>query len=388
MKPLTILHTIETSGPGGAENVLLAVAARLDRRRFRSLVLINDAGWLEDRLRELELPVLRAEWSHWYDFRLPRAIAAAVRREGVDLIHSHLPDQNFYACLASRLTHCPTVVTYHGAVELKDANTIRGKIKLRVVRHTAARVVVVCDHVRGMLREIGFPAEKLTRIYNGIDPERFAPGSADGELRRELGCGPQTKLVGMAANTRATKGHEFFLRAARLVVNCFPDTMFVISGDLHPTFAPPLFQLVEELGLQHCVRFLGFRSDVAQLLPQLDVFVLPSTSEGFPLVVLEAMACARAVVATRCGGTDEMLVDGESGVLVPVRDPGAIARSVCELLRYDGLRMTVGMTARQRVQREFSIDAMLQQYERLYQQCVGVKPLAVSAPLVAATGTE
>jgi glycosyltransferase involved in cell wall biosynthesis len=383
MKPLTILHTIETSGPGGAENVLLTLASRLDRNRFRPLVLINEPGWLEDHLHELELPVIRVEWKRWYDFRLPRAIAAVVRREGVNLIHSHLPDQNFYSCLAARLVRCPTIVTYHGAVELKDARTLRGKLKLRVVRQTAAAVVVVCEHVRQMLREIGFPAEKLIRIYNGVDLERFTPENAGGELRRELGCGARTRLVGMVANVRTTKGHEFFLRAARLVADRFPDTMFVISGDPHPTLSPPLFDLVNELGLQSCVRFLGYRSDVARWLPQLDAFVLPSTSEGFPLVVLEAMACARAVVATRCGGTDEMLVDNLSGLLVPVRDPEAIARGICELLCDDGRRTAMGVAARRHLQREFSIDAMLQQYERLYQQCVEAAPLTVGAPLAA-----
>jgi glycosyltransferase involved in cell wall biosynthesis len=187
----------------------------------------------------------------------------------------------------------------------------------------------------------------------------------------------------MVANVCTTKGHEFFLRAARLVADRFPDTMFVISGDPHPTLSPPLFDLVNELGLQSCVRFLGYRSDVAQWLPQLDAFVLPSTSEGFPLVVLEAMACARAVVATRCGGTDEMLVDNLSGLLVPVRDPEAIARGICELLCDDGRRTAMGVAARRHLQREFSVDAMLQKYERLYQQCVEAAPLTVGAPLAA-----
>ncbi len=368
MKKLNILHTIETSGPGGAENVLLLLVAGLDPERFRSVVVINEPGWLEDRLHELGLPTVRVQWNKWWDFRLPRALARMVEEEQIDLIHSHLPDQNFYACLASRLSGCPTIVTYHGPVELSDSGTLRGWLKLQLVKRTARKVVVVCDFVRDMLKNIGFPDGKLCRIYNGIETSRFAAADC-GVLRRELNCPPETVIVGMVANVRAPKGHEYFIRAARLIADQHPNTFFVISGDLHDTLAPPLFKLVNDLGLQESLRFLGFREDVPRILTDIDIFVLPSTSEGFPLVLLEAMACAKPVVATRCGGAGEVVADGRTGFMVPVADAPAIAARVIELLNQKDKRASMGKAAKKDIQRGFSVQAMVANYERLYESC-------------------
>lgn len=366
MKKLNILHTIETSGPGGAENVLLLLVRRLDPERFRSVVVINEPGWLEDQLRELGLPTVRVTWKSWCDFRLPRALARLVRERKIDLIHSHLPDQNFYACLASRLSGCPTIVTYHGPVELSDAGTFRGWLKLQLVKRTASKVVVVCDYVRDMLKNIGFPEGSLCRIYNGIDTSRFA-AVGTGELRRELNIPPATLLIGMVGNVRAPKGHEYFIRAARLIADQHPNTFFVISGDLHKTLAPPLFKLVSDLGLQDRIKFLGFREDVPRILTDLDIFVLPSTSEGFPLVVLEAMACAKPVVATRCGGAGEVVDDGRTGFMVPVADAPAIASRVGELLNQRERSASMGKAAKLRIESEFSVEGMVANYERLYE---------------------
>jgi len=384
MKRLNILHTIETSGPGGAENVLLFLASRLNPERFRSMVVINEPGWLEDRLRDLGLPTVRVQWNKWWDFRLPRALARMVEDEQIDLIHSHLPDQNFYACLASRLSRCPAIVTYHGPVELSDSGTLRGWSKLQVVKRTARKVVVVCDFVRDMLKDVGFPEGKIHRIYNGIETSRFN-AVAGGALRRELNSSPDTVLIGMVANVRAPKGHEYFIRAARLIADQYPNTFFVISGDLHKTLAPPLFKLVSDLGLQDRLRFLGYRTDIPLILTDLDIFVLPSTSEGFPLVVLEAMACAKPVVATRCGGAAEVVDDGCTGFMVPVADAPAIASRVIELLNQKEKSASMGQAAKQLIEREFSVQGMVANYERLYESCIAAPNVNVrdSSPVCA-----
>jgi glycosyltransferase involved in cell wall biosynthesis len=368
MKPLTILHTIETSGPGGAENVLLTLALGLDPASFRSIVVINDPGWLEERLNELNLPTHRIAWRRWYDLKLPRALARLVREEGVDVIHSHLPDQNFYSSIAARLTGCPSIVTYHGPVELKNSKLLREKLKLGLVKSTASAVTVVCDRVREMLLEIDFPSAKLERIYNGIDLSRYQYRN-DGRLRRELGIGPEAPIIGMVANIRAPKGHEFFIRAARIVADRYPRATFVISGDSHDTLAPPLFQLACDLGMHERIKFLGFRRDVPNLLAEMDLFVLPSTSEGFPLVVLEAMASGKPVIATRCGGVQEMIQDGVDGLLVPISDAAAIAEKICLLLGEPLRAQALAAAARQSVREKFSVEGMIAGYQALYERC-------------------
>ena len=292
-------------------------------------------------------------------------MADVVRRDHVDLIHSHLPDHNFYSCLAGRWTNRPTIATYHGAVELTRQIRTRDAFKRWVVQKTANKVVVVCDHVGQMLKDAGFPAEKIVRIYNGIQASDFA-GSASGRLREELGCSQDAKLVGTIANIRQSKGYEYFIPAARIVANSHSNVMFVAVGDDNEQIGPGLHSLVNKLDLQNNFRFLGFRSDIPQILKQLDVFVLSSTSEGFPLVVLEAMAAGKPVVVTRCGGPEEVIEDGHEGFLVLPGDPEALAGKVSDLLKDPQLGATLGANGRSKGAKQFSLQEMVKEHERLY----------------------
>jgi glycosyltransferase involved in cell wall biosynthesis len=370
MKPLTILHTIETAGPGGAETVVLNLASRLDSRRFRSIALLPREDWLAERLRERGVPTFCVESKAWHDFRLPMGMARLIRREHVDVIHSHLPGQNFYSCAVGRLAGCKVIATYHGAIELAQSEGWRGTIQLGTVRRTANAVVVVCDFVGDMLRNIGFPAAKLVRIYNGISVDRFQVGS-DGRLRRELGLTNGTKIVGTVANLRQSKGYHFFVQAARKVLDATPDTRFVAVGDLDAELEKPARELIGRLNLQDRFIFLGFRKDVPELLSELDIFVLPSTSEGFPLVALEAMAAGRPSVLTRCGGPQEVVDDGVTGYLVPPGDSGALADKICELLNNPERAVTFAKNARTKVESTFTIEKMIQDYEALYERVSG-----------------
>jgi glycosyltransferase involved in cell wall biosynthesis len=369
VKRFTILHTIETGGPGGAETVLLETASRLDPGRFRSLVVLAEDGWLRQQLLARGVHTVLVQWKAWYDFRLPRSMADLVRREKVDVIHSHLPGQNFYSCVVGRWTGCRTIVTYHGAVELERARRARDSFKLWFVRRSADAVVVVCDHVKRKLQQCHFPSEKIERIYNGIDTTRFT-GSANGRLRAELGYGKQTQLVGMVANIRQTKGYEYFIRAARKVVDAHPDAVFLAIGDDQEQMGAGMLPLIDSLGLGSHFRFLGFRSDVPAVLSELDVFVLSSTSEGFPLVVLEAMAAGKPVVVTRCGGPEEVVEDGREGFLVPPTDVEALASKIGVILRDPWLGAMLGVNGRIKVSAHFSLEKMVKDHEALYARCL------------------
>ena len=369
MKPRTILHTIETGGPGGAETVLLQLATHLDPARFRSVVLISQDGWLNGQLHARGIPTTLVDCKAWYDLRLPRAMIALIRQEKVDLIHSHLPDQNFYSCLVGALTRRRPIVTYHGPIELTRARRRRQALKLQVVRRLAAAVVVVCDYVERLLRGVSFPPEKIVRIYNGIESSRFSALS-NGTFRKSLGYGEEIRLVGMVANIRQSKGYEYFVQAARIVADTIPQTRFFAVGDVDEKFGGGLRKLVEQLNLGGRFLFLGFRNDIPEILSDLDVFVLSSTSEGFPLVVLEAMAAGKPVVVTRCGGPEEVVEDGRDGFLVPPTNPEKLAARIIDLLSNPGLAATLGQRARDKVARQFSLERMVRQYEALYERCM------------------
>ena len=367
MKKLTILHTIETAGPGGAETVVLNLASRLDSDRFQSIALLPREDWLSERLRECGVLTFIVNSKAWYDFRLPVAMARLIRREHVDLVHSHLPGQNFYSCAVGRLVGCKVIATYHGAIELTQTKGLRGAIQLGYVRRSADSVVVVCDYVGAMLQGIGFPASKIVRIYNGIDVDRFQI-RGDGRLKEQLGLSNGTKIVGTVANLRQSKGYQFFVEAARKVIDAKPDVRFVAVGDIDPVLAKPVKELIARLDLQDHFVLLGFRRDVPELLSEFDVFVLPSVSEGFPLVALEAMASARPSVLTRSGGPQEIVDDGLTGYLVPPADSNALADKICEFLDNPDHAVVCARNARAKVQNTFAMDKMIQHYEQLYER--------------------
>ena len=367
VRPHTILHTIETGGPGGAETVVFNLATQLDRKAFRSIALLPKGPWLNPKLRESGVPLYEVDWHAWYDLRGPLEMARIIRREKVDLIHSHLPGQNFYSCLAGVLTGRKTLVTYHGPVELSDAKSMKGAFRLWFVRKTAAGVIVVCNLMGEKLKEIGFSSRDIVRIYNGIDTARFE-GRNDQHLRKALGFGDATKLVGMIANVRQSKGYDNFVRAARKVLDQWPDVRFLAVGDVDPVIAEPVFRLVKELALEDKFVFLGFREDIAEILGELDIFVLASSSEGFPLATLEAMAAGKAMVVTRCGGPQEVVDHGRTGFLVPPADPDSLATKICELLSNESQARAFGDNARAKVNREFTLDAMINHYEHLYKR--------------------
>jgi len=369
LRQYTILHTIEGGGPGGAETVLFQLASNLDPSRFRSLVLLSSDDWLRKQLVAQRIRTILVDSRSWYDFRLPRAMTKLIRQEKVDLIHSHLPDQNFYGCLAARLTARKIIVTYHGTPGLFTKARLRSAIKRWTVRNVATSVVVVSDFLRRLLEDSGFPAQKIVRIYNGVNMNLFVPG-ASGRLRKELGLAENARLIGMVANLRESKGYEYFVQAARQVADCIPEARFLAVGERDEGIAKHLESLLLRLNLADRFFLLGFRPDVAEILNDLDVFVLSSVSEGLSIATIEAMAVGKPVVITRSGGPEEVVEDGHTGVLVPPADPKSLASKICDLLRNPELAATLSRNARAEVESKFSLTKMVEEYESLYERCL------------------
>lgn len=365
MKTYTVLHTIESGGPGGAETVVLNLATRLDPKRFRSIVLLPEGPWLNPRLKACGIPVIEVSWRSWWDLRGPWAMIRAVRDNKVDLIHSHLPGQNFYSCIVGCLTRTKTVVTYHGPVELEWSRNVKGRIRLWFVRTVADRVIVVCNMVKQLLIGLGFQAGRISLVYNGIERAEVSQPSPRSILE-ELDLGKTHKLVGMVANVRQSKGYEFYIKACAEVCRGDHNVTFLAIGDLNEELAAPIKALHAQLSLGERFRFLGFRSDVARIVSELDIFVLASTSEGMPLSILEAMAAGRPIVATHCGGIPEMIDHGYSGWLVPPGDSHALAKAIARMLTDEALSERLGRQARSRFAGQFTLAGMIQRYENLY----------------------
>jgi glycosyltransferase involved in cell wall biosynthesis len=228
-------------------------------------------------------------------------------------------------------------------------------------------VVAVSTSTRDALVDFGLPAEKITLIQNGVDTAAYSPGRAE-DLRTQLGLRPDDLLIGAVGNIRAPKAYEVLLKSAKLVLGECPRAFFVIVGEGNEAALRPLLRLRADLKIDERVKFIGFRRSEAALYWNFDVFVSSSRSEGLSLAFLEAMASGRPIVATRSGGPQEAVVEGQSGILVPIEDPPSLAAALIQVLTDASLATRLGAAARQHVVDNFSLEATVCKYEALYRR--------------------
>ncbi|MBI3291371.1 MAG: glycosyltransferase, partial [Elusimicrobia bacterium] len=238
----------------------------------------------------------------------------------------------------------------------------------------ADRIIAVSDAVRRVLLKGGVSGERVVIIPDGVVSESPAADRTDGvtfpsgSLRTMLGVAPETSVVGIVAALAPHKDYPTFLRAAERVADQIPSVHFVIVGEGH--LRSTLEAEASRRGLASRVHFLGFREDTRPLMIAFDVVVLSSKEEGLGSVLLEAMALGKPIAATTAGGIPEVVADGKTGLLVPPRDPQALADVILRLLRDSTLREQLGEAARIAVQR-FSVDRMVDATERVYAEILG-----------------
>ncbi len=357
-----IAQLIETGGPGGAERVLVNLTRALNTcpDTTASVVLLKE-GWLAQELRRYDVEPnvlwLQRALDPLFLHRLKRSLAA----QAIDLIHAHEFTMNVYGAVAGRWASIPVVATVHGKNYYAEAG--RRVQAMRVAARLGARVVAVSADIQAFLEDeldIG-PVEV---IANGIDVGRYR-GADPSRGRRLLGVPDQAFVVGAVGNLYAVKGHRTLLEAVALLDD--PTVHVVIAG--RGEEEEPLRRRAETLGLVDRLHLLGFRDDVPDFLCGFDVYALPSHSEGQSLALIEAMAARLPIVASRVGGNPEIVVDGESGLLLPAEDAPAWAHALGILKNSPERRAALARAAAARALECFSLQAMVGAYRRLYAEC-------------------
>jgi glycosyltransferase involved in cell wall biosynthesis len=310
---------------GGAENAMFMLLESLDRDEWRPTLLLEDAPGTEplaERAAALDVPLLRVAPMPLGPAgarRVP-ALARLLRRERPDLFHAHMssPVACKWGLAAAVAARVPAVLgtVQVGGYEPPDRSAYW---QLRALAQGVDRYLAVSrDIARELVEQLGWPEAKVEVSYNAVDLRRIEATAPPG-LREQLGAGETRPLVLTPARLDAQKGHRTLFEAIAQV----PDAVFVLAGE--GPEREPLETLAAQLGIGDRVRFLGRREDVPQLLAACDVFALPSLYEGSSLAVLEAMAAGAPVVSSAIAGTDELIEDGSSGLLVPPGDSEALA---------------------------------------------------------------
>jgi glycosyltransferase involved in cell wall biosynthesis len=369
---------------GGAENAMFMLLESLDREEWRPTLLLDDAPGVEPlaaRAAALGVPVRRVAplpLGLAGARRLP-ALARLLRRERPEVFHAHMssPVACKWALAAAAVARVPAVLgtVQVGEYEPPDHSAYR---QLRLLANRVGRYLAVSRAIAAELVErLGWPAEKIEVVYNAVDAERVV-ATAPAGLREELGGGEDRPLVLTPARLHAQKGHATLLEAAAQV----PDAVFVLAGD--GPEREPLEALAQRLGVSDRVRFLGRREDVPDLLATCDVFALPSLYEGSSLAVLEAMAAGIPIVSSAIGGTDELIEDGRSGLLVPPGDDQALAAALRRALGEPELRAEMAARARERVEEGLTREQMAGRVMDVYRELLGEKPVTAVAVIGAA----
>jgi glycosyltransferase involved in cell wall biosynthesis len=357
-----IVHLVISGGLAGGQVVALRLARAARGRGDEVTFVAPAAGEFVDQAASEGFPVALADLNRAYRIRAAGRLRRPLRE--ADLLHTHtLAGANVLSRLASAV---PIVAHLHIENHFRPATE---PVLRRLDNWTArrcARLIAVSEDTRRAYERQGYPRGRIEVVYNGVDVDGI--GTGDG-LRAELGVPGDAPLVGEIARLCDVKGQRELIEA----LPSLPEARLVLAGidqEQGGAFQAGLERDAERLGVRDRVVFAGHRDDGARLLDSLDVFVLPSWTEGLPLVVLEAMARRRPVVATPVGGTAEVVADGETGLLVPPRDPHALAAAIRRLLDDADLRRRMGEAGYERVRTRFSAEAMERRVLEIYDEVV------------------
>ena len=357
-----VLQVILSLCPGGTERLLIELIRRLNAEIEMMVCCLDAPGEWAPQLQAFGIEVTSLGRQSGFRPGLGHAIAGQARKYGATIVHAHQYSPFVYSALARIWQPAMGVVfTEHG--RLSDAPP-SGKRRLanRVLSKLPRRVFAVSENLRRHLISEGFAPDAVQVIYNGIDVGDRPEAKARRRVRDQLGTSDDTLVIGTIARLDRVKDLGTLLRAMSLISRRRP-VMLLIIGD-GPERAK-LERLGSDLGISSHVRFLGHRDDAREWLAGFDVYVNSSVSEGISLTILEAMAAGLPVVATRVGGTPEVVIDN-CGRLVEARDAGGLATALQELAREPALRSSLGAAARQRAELHFNIDRMVRQYRDVY----------------------
>ena len=342
------------------------IASGLDRKRFESIVGLFAPGWLKDRCEKLGLPTdvlpMQSQWDVDWIVRC----CVLVRQRRVDLIHAHEFRANVFGAVVAKLCRIPLVGTVHGKNYYPEH--VKRRVAYRWVSK-AARMVAVSEDLRQFLStQVGIRGDRIARIYNGVDMPNRRSFEQVAQIRSDLGIEPSEYVLGIVGSLYPVKGHTYLFQALRSVLKLHPKTKLLVvgQGDLEDS----LKRQAVELDIGHAVSFLGLRNDVPHILAALDLFVLPSLSEGLSVALLEAMSATVPVVASRVGGNPEIVQDGQTGLLVTPKNVSELAAHILEMIDKRERSKLFGERGREHVAKEFATTRMLDHYQGLHEDCL------------------
>lgn len=355
-----ILHTEASRGFGGQEIRILAEMRWLCDHGWPALIVAQPESPLLAEARATDLPAVAVAMRDALDLRGLLTLRVLMKRRDVGLVHTHSSVDSWLGALAGKSLRLPVVRSRHVSIPVRRRRALVYVLADRIITSGAA--------IKAVVSAAGVNPEKIIPIPTGVDLGRFHPEVSGERVRAELGLdGP---AVGLIANVRGSKGHRYFLEAAREVLQACPQARFVIVGD--GVGFNDVRRQVREIGLERDVLMTGFRRDIPEIMASLAALVVASTrSEGIPQVIAQALAVGTPVVATAVGGVPEIIRDGENGRLVPPADPHALAETILELLRDPIRAKAMARVGQAEIHAAHTVDVMMARTTAVYRELLG-----------------
>lgn len=320
------------------------------------------------------------------DARAVAELVSVFRRLRPDVVHTHTPKAGIYGRVAARLAGVPVVVnTVHGLyAQPQDRLAKRAAVyggEVFASWFSDAELVLNSEDA-AVLTRVGVRRDKITVLGSGVDLAHFDPSRFDAaqraKARRELGVGPDDVVIGVVGRLVYEKGYKEVFEAARLLRSQAPNARFVCAGPEEPSKADRVTPGDLAEAARHGVQWLGARADMARLYSAFDMYVLASYREGFPMAAMEACAMGLPVIASDISGCRRVVDHGQTGLIVPLRDSGALARAIAALVADPARRAAMGAAGRQKALREFDESAVVRQTLAVYERLVDGSPSATA----------
>lgn len=373
---LKVLHVMSACTVGGTEAHALALLGGLDRARYEPWLAYfeerpDEAKPMLTDFQKIGVRTFDLRGSGQLDPRAVLRLVGLLQREGFDLVHAHSLRAELAVVAAARLVRPrPAVIR-----SVHNTDDYYQRLPAAWLARLSGRLldgaIAISDAVAEHVVRAGLPSEKVRRIYYGLDPTPYAT------VGQATPASPAPPTIGMIARLAPQKGHRVLLESLPTIIEKLPDLRVELVGHEHLTTIAELQAQASRLGVAERVSFSGFRDDLPALLERWDVMVLPSLWEGFGLVLLEAMAAGRPVVASRVGPIPEIVLHGETGLLVEPGQPGPLAEALLEVLENPRLAARLGAAGRQRVSQHFTLGKMVADTESLYTEVLEKQPTGV-----------
>ncbi|RMF93882.1 MAG: glycosyltransferase family 1 protein [Nitrospinota bacterium] len=352
-----ILHSEASPGWGGQEMRILQETTEFTRRGYAMAIVCQPESGIGRQGAKEGKTLYRLRMRSCFDLQAVFQLRRLLQAQKIDLVHTHSSIDSWVAGLAAKSLRLPVVRSRHVSIPVKRYRNFN-------YNHLADRIIVNGEAMKRLLMQGGVKAEKIVSIPPGIDLTRFHPRIGGEKIRAEFALtGP---VIGMIAMLRGSKGHTYFLQAARIVLQRYPEAHFLIVGD--GVRRVRIQQEIEQLGLSRQVTMTGFRRDIPEILAALDLYVLSSLRETFPQTILQALAMRKPVVATDSGGVPEIIHPGATGLLVPPGDARALAEAILTLLADRGYAQRLACAGYELVRQEYTLERMIAKTEQVYRE--------------------